>query len=77
MHFPFILFAFDPCVRLLSHSRTTAYDRDGNCVPAFITKSLLKTKYSKSNNNNNNHDDKGPVDLENKNHSKHKNKNRN
>ena len=47
MNFPFLVFAFQPCVLFLSKSRETGYDKDGNCVPKYLASDMYKFRFGK------------------------------
>lgn len=46
-NFPFLIFAFKPCVLFLSKSRETGYDQDGNCVPKYLASDMYKFRFGK------------------------------
>jgi hypothetical protein len=47
LNFPWVVFAFKPCVLFLSKSRETGYDRDGNCVPKYLASKMYKFRFGK------------------------------
>lgn len=43
-----MIFVIEPCVLFLSSSRRTAYDKNGNCVPEYMSNSLYKKRYNQN-----------------------------